>query len=143
MKRLVLAATVLLSFTAFAEEEKPLSVKLEEKKYYYSALNEFFKEAYVREVTKDDLAKLEDPLFYTGIELLEDYDPSMLTRFPTSSTRFILGRREMKLNHPKKALEYFDKIQILGSSIPRNSNFKNLHLNKGCRFYFLTIFVRT
>lgn len=111
MKSLIFVAALLTTVPIFAEEEvKPLSEQLEEKKYYYSALNEFFKEAYVREVTKDDLTKLEDILYHTGIELLEDYDPSMLKRFPTSSTRFILGRKEMKEKHPKKALEYFEKI---------------------------------
>lgn len=110
MKRLALVTFMLFSICINAAEEKPLSVQLEEKKYHYSALNEFFKETYVREVTKDDLARLEELLYYTGIELLEDYEPSMLVKFPTSSTRFILGRREMQLKRPKKALEYFEKI---------------------------------
>src|SRR6478609_4396576 len=76
--------------------KEPLSKILENKKYYYSALNEFFKETYVREITKDDLNRLEELLFFTGIELLEDYEPSMLSRFPTSSTRFILGRQAIQ-----------------------------------------------
>jgi hypothetical protein len=90
--------------------KEPLSKKLEEKKYYYSALNEFFKETYVREITKDDLNRLEELLFFTGIELLEDYEPTMLARFPTSSTRFILGRQAIQKKDYKKAIELIDKI---------------------------------
>lgn len=106
-----LVATLVLSSALAAEApQKTLSQKLESKKYYYSALNEFFKETYVREVTKDDLNKLEELLYYTGIELLEDYDPSLLQRFPTSSTRFILGRQQLQEKKLDKALEYFSKI---------------------------------
>ena len=102
-----------LSFSplAFAEEKVlSLSQKMEEKKYYYSALNEFFKETYTREATKDDLARLEGLLYYTGIELLEDYEPWMLAKFPTSSTRFILGRQAMQAKKYKKALELFTLV---------------------------------
>jgi len=94
-----------------SENPKPLSVQLEDQKLYFSALNEFFKETYSREVYNDDLNRLEDLLYYTGIELLEDYDPSLLVRYPTSSTRFILGRWELiQKKNSKKALEYFNKI---------------------------------
>jgi hypothetical protein len=110
MKSLTLIVVFLVYLPSWAKQEIQLSHQLEEKKYYYSALNEFFKETYVREVTKDDLAKLEELLYFTGIELLEDYEPSMLKRFPTSSTRFILGRREMQRKRPKEALALFDKI---------------------------------
>jgi hypothetical protein len=107
---IIIAALFSLTSAWSAPEKKTLSQVLEDKKYYYSALNEFFKEAYVREVTNDDLAKLEELLFFTGIELLEDYDHSMLNRFPTSSTRFILGRSQMQKKNYKKAIEYFAKI---------------------------------
>lgn len=111
MKYIIIIATFFsLTSVWSAPEKKTLSQVLEDKKYYYSALNEFFKEAYVREVTNDDLAKLEELLFFTGIELLEDYDHSMLSRFPTSSTRFILGRSQMQKKNYKKAIDYFNKI---------------------------------
>lgn len=105
-----LALFFIMSVSAFAAEEKKLSVKMEEKKYYYSALNEFFKETYNREILKKDLTRLEELLYFTGIELLEDYEPSMLAKFPTSSTRFILGRQAMAQNKNEKALELFDKV---------------------------------
>ena len=105
----IIAMTLFIS-SAWAATPKTLSQKLEDKKYYYSALNEFFKETYQREITKDDLTRLEELLFFTGIELLEDYEPSMLNRFPSSSTRFILGRRQMQAKQYNKALEYFNKI---------------------------------
>lgn len=96
-----------------AKEVKPertLSQALEEKKYYYSALNEFFKETYSRVIINDDLKRLEDLLYYTGIELLEDYEPSLLQKYPTSSTRFILGRQALQIKKFKQALELFSKI---------------------------------
>lgn len=111
--KLLLALFVLFSISAIAQApqpKEPLSKKLEDKKYYYSALNEFFKETYVREVTKDDLARLEELLYFTGIELLEDYEPTMLMRFPTSSTRFILGRQAILKKDYKKAFDFIDKI---------------------------------
>ncbi len=89
---------------------KTLSEKLEDKKYYYSALNEFFRETYTREVFTKDVARLENLLFYTGIELLEDYEPTLLERYPSSSTRFILGRQAMQAKDTKRAIELFSKI---------------------------------
>ena len=53
-----------------ADDAKPgrtLSQALEDKKYYYSGLNEFFKETYSREIINDDLKRLEDLLYYSGI----------------------------------------------------------------------------
>lgn len=116
MKALIGLLLLSISLSSFSQDEaapvpkEPLSSKLEKKKYYYSALNEFFKEAYFREITKDDLAKLEELLYFTGIEILEDYEPSMLARFPTSSTRFILGRQAIQKRDFKKAFEIMDKV---------------------------------
>ena len=113
MKFSLLIFTLLLANPVFAEDKKPdktLSQKLEDKKYYFSALNEFFRETYSREVINDDLKRLEDLLYYTGIELLEDYEPSLLLRYPTSSTRFILGRQALQQKNYKRALELFGKI---------------------------------
>lgn len=104
---------LLLTFTlsAFAEEpKKTFSEALEGKKYYFSALNEFFIETYNREIINDDLKRLEELLYYTGIELLEDYDYSLLDKYPTSSTRFILGRASLQKKKYKEALAYFTKI---------------------------------
>jgi tetratricopeptide (TPR) repeat protein len=109
MKQLLAILFLLMSFQSFGEEV-PLSQKLEDKKYYYSALNEFFRENFSQEITKDDLARLETLLYYTGIELLEDYDSSLLEKFPTSSTRFILGRAALTEKNSKKAMAYFEKI---------------------------------
>lgn len=89
-----------------------LSQKLEDKKYYYSALNEFFMETYANEITVPVVERLEKLLFFTGIELLEDYDPSLLEKYPTSSTRFILARRYFQKKDYKKALEYFGKVHV-------------------------------
>ncbi len=113
MKSLLALLFILVSAPAFSQEEKPkelLSKRLEDKKYYYSALNEFFKETYTREVTKNDLSRLEELLYFTGIELLEDYEPSMLARFPTSSTRFILGRHAIQKKDWKRAQDLIEKI---------------------------------
>ena len=87
-----------------------LSEKLEEKKYYYSALNEFFMETYSKEIKIETVERLEKLLFFTGIELLEDYEHSLLEKYPTSSTRFILARRHYQKKDYKKALEYFAKV---------------------------------
>lgn len=111
MKLSLLMISLMLSLNAFSEEKKKtLSEVLEGKKYYYSALNEFFKETYSRTIIKDDLKRLEDLLYFTGIELLEDYEPSLLQKYPTSSTRFILARQALQTKKYKKALELFDKI---------------------------------
>lgn len=111
MKFSIVLLTFVLSVSAFAEEKKQsFSEALFNKKYYYSALNEFFYETYNREIINDDLKKLEDLLYYTGIELLEDYDTSLLKKYPTSSTRFILGRQALQKKKYKDALELFGKI---------------------------------
>ena len=112
--KLLLGLFLLTTMTAGAQTngapKETFSVKLEQKKYYYSALNEFFKETYFREVTKNDLSRLEELLYFTGIEILEDYEPSMLARFPTSSTRFILGRQSIQKKDYKKAFDLMDKV---------------------------------
>ncbi len=109
-----------------------MSQKLELKKYYYSALNEFFRETYNKTITKDDLSRLEDLLYYTGIELLEDYEPSMLQKFPTSSTRFILGRQALAEKNTKKAMEYFDLIHNDHRYYPEGKLLEaNIHAQSG------------
>lgn len=111
MKLSLLLITLLLSLPSVAEEKKKsFSEALEGKRYYYSALNEFFYETYDRTIINDDLKRLEELLYYTGIELLEDYDSSLLEKYPTSSTRFILGRQALQNKKYKKALDYFGKI---------------------------------
>jgi tetratricopeptide (TPR) repeat protein len=111
MKKKIVMLIVLLSFSAGAKSvKKSFSEILEEKKYYYSALNEFFKETYSKLILKDDLSRLEELLYYTGIEILEDYDHQLLMKYPTSSTRFILGRRELQSKRYKKAMEFFEKV---------------------------------
>lgn len=107
---LLLIPVFLAGNISAAEKKKSFSEALEGKRYYYSALNEFFYETYNREILNDDLKKLEDLLYYTGIELLEDYDPSLLRRYPTSSTRFILARQALQKKKYKDALELFGKI---------------------------------
>ena len=113
MKLLLILVTLFSVSPISAKEEKPkrtFSQALEGKKYYYSALNEFFMETYGRTIINDDLKRLEDLLYFTGIELLEDYDPSLLQKYPTSSTRFILGRQAFQAKKYKYALELFSKI---------------------------------
>ena len=98
---------LLISFTALSQT---LSDNLESKKYYYSALNEFFMETYSKEITEKHLERLEKLLYFTGIELLEDYEHTLLEKYPTSSTRFILARRYFVKKDYKKSLEYFAKV---------------------------------
>lgn len=105
MKVLCLFFAFVISFPAISS-----SKDLEAKKYYYSALNEFFIETYSRKIKGEDLDKLEELLFFTGIEILEDYDAKMLEKFPTSSTRFILGRKALLSNKNEKAIELFNLI---------------------------------
>lgn len=88
----------------------PFSQALENKRYYYSALNEFFLETYNKAIQTDDLSRLEDLLYYTGIELLEDYDSDLLGKYPSSSTRFILARQMMEKKKFKSALELFSLV---------------------------------
>ncbi|MFP5387051.1 MAG: tetratricopeptide repeat protein [Bacteriovoracia bacterium] len=112
MKFLITLTLLCLAMPSFGEEEKKKSFSeaLEGKRYYYSALNEFFYETYYKEIINDDLKRLEELLFYTGIELLEDYDSSLLEKYPTSSTRFILGRQALQKKKYKKAIDLFAKI---------------------------------
>jgi tetratricopeptide (TPR) repeat protein len=116
MKKIFFVLLLLSSMLSFAQESatpgvsQPVWKTLDEKKFHYSALNEFFKETYNAEISKEDLGHLEDLLYYTGIEILEDYEPSLLNRYPTSSTRFILGRQQLREKNIKRALEYFSKI---------------------------------
>ena len=98
---------LLISFPALSQT---LSDNLESKKYYYSSLNEFFMETYSKEITEKHLERLEKLLFFTGIELLEDYEHTLLEKYPTSSTRFILARRYFVKKDYKKSLEYFAKV---------------------------------
>jgi hypothetical protein len=98
---------LLISFPALSQT---LSDNLESKKYYYSALNEFFMETYSKEITEKHLERLEKLLYFTGIELLEDYEHTLLEKYPTSSTRFILARRYFVKKDYKKSLEYFGKV---------------------------------
>lgn len=99
----------IISFSAFGQT---LSENLEKKKYYYSALNEFFMETYSKEIKVETVERLEKLLFFTGIELLEDYEHTLLEKYPTSSTRFILARRYFQKKEYKKALEYFGKVHL-------------------------------
>lgn len=113
MKLLLTFSLLLLASVTYAQDEpkkKSLSEVLENKRYYYSALNEFFKETYTRTIINDDLKRLEDLLFYTGIELLEDYEPYLLMKYPTSSTRFILGRQAIQEKRYQQAIDLFSKI---------------------------------
>lgn len=111
MKLSLVLLMMLFSVSTYAEEKKKsLSEVLEGKKYYYSALNEYFKETYYKTIIKDDLKRLEDLLYFTGIELLEDYEPSLLQKYPTSSTRFILARQALQSKKYKKALELFGLV---------------------------------
>jgi len=114
---------------------KTLSEKLEDKRYYYSALNEFFIETYNKKVEEKDLERMEHLLYFTGIELLEDYDHELLEKYPSSSTRFILGRRAFQLKNYKTASQYLTKMHpdhryypearlILGQSYAAIGDFK-------------------
>lgn len=114
MKIFSLIVLASLSFGAVSAEvkkpKKTLSEELSDRKYHYSALNEFFRETFPKEITKDHLSRLEELLYFTGIELLEDYEPVVLQRYPTSSTRFILGRQSLQEKNFKKAEEHFTHI---------------------------------
>jgi hypothetical protein len=110
MKHIFLSFLFFLVFAEARGDSKVFSEALVEKKYYFSALNEYFLETYDKEILKDDLKKLEDLLYFTGIELLEDYDPDLLKKYPTSSTRFILGRLNFINKNFKEALASFSLI---------------------------------
>ncbi len=101
---------LLLLFISLPVFGQTLSERLEDKKYYYSALNKFFIETYNQRIEEKHVERLERLLFFTGIEILEDYDHTLLEKYPTSSTRFILARRSFQKRDYKKSLEYFDKI---------------------------------
>jgi hypothetical protein len=105
--KLIIGLVLFLSSPVWSQN---LSEKLENKQYYYSALNEFFRETYFKEISTDELERLENLLFFTGIELLEDYDHQLLEKYPTSSTRFILARRSFHKKEHVKAITLFDKI---------------------------------
>jgi tetratricopeptide (TPR) repeat protein len=92
------------------EPKKTKSQIYEEKEFYYSSLDEFFRETFRKPITKGHVSKLEELLYYTGIELLEDYDPDLLSKYPSSSTRFILGRQNFQMKKYDKALELFNMM---------------------------------
>lgn len=89
---------------------KPAYETYLEKKYYYTALNEFFYETYDKPITEKVVNKLEEILYFTGVEILEDYDEKLLLKYPSSSIRFIVGRKYYQDKNFKKALTYLDNI---------------------------------
>jgi tetratricopeptide (TPR) repeat protein len=110
MKHILLILIGLIAHRGVLAESKIFSEALTEKKYYFSALNEYFLETYEKQILKDDLKKLEDLLYFTGIELLEDYNSALLKKYPTSSTRFILGRSYLLKKNYKEAVLNFSLI---------------------------------
>jgi hypothetical protein len=107
--------------TSFA---KPLSHQFEDKKLYYSALNEFFYETYNKPVANSSLERLEKLLFFTGIELLEDYELSLLEKYPTSSIHFILARRYFKKKEYKKSQEHLKNVKAEHRYFPESQLLK-------------------
>src|SRR5690606_28125292 len=89
---------------------KPLHETYLEKKYYYSALNEFFFETYNKPITEKVVNQLEEILYFTGVEILEDYDEALLLKYPSSSIRFIVGRKYYQRGSTKTALKYLENI---------------------------------
>lgn len=103
----------LLLFTLLGSSSvmaKPLHETYLEKKYYYSALNEFFFETYNKPITEKVVNQLEEILYFTGVEILEDYDEALLLKYPSSSIRFIVGRKYYQRGSTKTALKYLENI---------------------------------
>ncbi len=103
---------------------KPLSEQFEDKKLYFSSLNEFFYETYSRPVANSSLERLEKLLFFTGIELLEDYDIGLLEKYPTSSIHFILARRYFKNKEYKKSQEHLKQVKLEHRYFPESQLLK-------------------
>jgi tetratricopeptide (TPR) repeat protein len=109
LKISILFLVLVLSGVAGAKEEKKkLSDVYSEKGYHYSALNAFFIETFNKPITVGMVSRLEELLYYTGIEILEDYEVQLLKKYPSSSTRFIIGRKAYQKKNFKEALEFFD-----------------------------------
>lgn len=103
----------LLLFTLISSSSvmaKPVHETYLEKKYYYSALNEFFFETYNKPITEKVVNQLEEILYFTGVEILEDYDEELLLKYPSSSIRFIVGRKYYNSGKNKKALKFLENI---------------------------------
>lgn len=107
MRYLTLILLSLLSTEVFA---KKMYEKLEGKRYYFSALNIFFKEVSVRNVTEDDVEVLDRLLQHTGIEVLDGYETEVLAKYPTGSTQFVLARRALKEKKFSRSLELIKQI---------------------------------
>ena len=108
MKLLMLFALIFSKLTYAS----PRYEKYETQKIYYSALNSFFLETYSKTIELEHIEKLESLLFYTGIEILEDYDANLLKKYPTSSTYFILGRKALHSKDYKQALKSLEKVHV-------------------------------
>jgi tetratricopeptide (TPR) repeat protein len=107
MKLIIILCLTLTTTQALA---KKVYEKLEDKKYYFSALNVFFKEAHVRKVTERDVQELDRLLTHTGIEVLMDYESSVLEKYPNPSTQFVLARKSMESKNYPKAMEYINRM---------------------------------
>lgn len=89
---------------------KSLHEALEKKKYHFSALNTFMKETANKSINADNLQTLERLVKLTGIEILEDYNESTLTRYQTPSSFYVLARRYAAGSENEKALVEAAKI---------------------------------
>jgi hypothetical protein len=98
---------IVLSKTVFAS---PQYAKYESQKLYYSALNSFFLETHSKTIDIEHIEKLESLLFFTGIEILEDYDEQLLKKYPSSSTYFIQGRKALFAKDFRTASKNLEKV---------------------------------
>jgi len=105
--KLMILFTIVFSKTLLAS---PQYEKYESQKLYYSALNSFFLETHSKRIEVEHIEKLESLLFFTGIEILEDYDENLLKKYPTSSTFFILGRKALIAENFKAAVKNLEKV---------------------------------
>jgi hypothetical protein len=118
-----------------AHAQKRTYESLENKKYYFSALNIFFRETLSKKITDEDIDRLDRLVLHTGITALYDYEESVLVKYPNPSIKFVLAHKAMEEKNDSKALElishipeghyYFAEAQFLKAQIHESQKQKS------------------
>jgi hypothetical protein len=112
MRLLIIA---LFAFSAWAEEKnwkaKAIGSELAEEGYVYAALDAQIRElAGKKEIESAELELLEDLILKTNVEALQEYDRSVLAKFPVASVHFLLGREAWERKNAKEAQQWLMNV---------------------------------
>jgi len=106
---------LLLMTHAWAEEKnwknKAIGSELAEEGFVYAALDAQIRSlATQKEVESADLELLEDLIVKTNVEALQEYDRSVLAKFPVASVHFLLGREAWEQKKTKDAQRWLTNV---------------------------------